>query len=328
MDNVAGVESLGDGSLDLYSQRLYEAADTNKVEVPDSRWPLLQMNDRIHRKIPEKLAKLDQEKVVVPSHTLLAGLNPEKIEKDIIPVVHDLENYLSSQGNPIEKYNIRKSINYLEKCDKVIAISESTKQDLLQETSLDSKQIYVVIQGISPERFYTDNQQPSIAIPDKYILYVGAMLDRKNPDFLVDLLEELPDDYQLVHAGKIYDESNKEDFIEYAEKNGVRNQIEFLGYISQSDLRRIYTNAESYIHPAKYEGYGRTPVEAAACGTVPVLHSEIPSAECLENTAAVFEEFNAEKVARLVLDEAGRNIDYEPRTWKDTAEIIEEVLRK
>ncbi|MFB6199957.1 MAG: glycosyltransferase, partial [Candidatus Nanohaloarchaea archaeon] len=151
---------------------------------------------------------------------------------------------------------------------------------------------------------------------------------RKNPKFLIDVLSELPKDYNLVIAGRMYEERNKKSLEEYIKSQGEEERVQFTGFLSLEDLRRVYSNAEVYIHSAFFEGYGRTPVEAATCGTVPIAYEELPCVEDLEDVAVTYSDFDSKTVAKKVEEKKGIKVNFEPRNWAETAEDLKRVVKK
>ncbi|MFB6199914.1 MAG: glycosyltransferase [Candidatus Nanohaloarchaea archaeon] len=329
LDNTVMLSDLTDGSVQFFTDKLCEAARIHQEEVPGTRAPFFQINIRLHWTIPRLVKKLEKEysSILFPSHTLLSGVNPERYEADIIPIVHDLEWVLNFEGNFIENYNIKKSIENVKKCDKVIAISEVTKDDLVNEIGVEEGKIHVVRQGVDTDRVYKDTSKPeSVDLPDDYILYLGGLQTRKNPEFLIDVLSELPEEYQLVIAGRKYDEENRERLEKCIREKGEEERVTFTGFLPLEDLRRVYSNASVYLHSAFFEGYGRTPVEAATCGTIPILCENLPCVEDLQDVAITYSEFDSKAVARKVEENKDFDVSFEPRSWSQASTDLQRTL--
>ena len=331
-NDLIGVKPLVATSLDIVIEKLCHSLGSETISVPESDSPVLDMTDRIYRKFPKVISRLetDYEYVVVPSPPMMANIDPADYDLRFIVMVHDLpaiddKGFL---GSKVKKDSLRS----LSEVDMVLAMSEETKNDLIRHTSglvdVNNLNIEVLTQGVDRDRIYPDETQPSVYLPEKYILYVGAFQDRKNPEFLLDVLQELPESYELVCCGDYLDENRFNEFLEYARKKDTRSRVHDLGYVSLDDLRRIYSNAEVYLHPARFEGFGRTPVEAAICGTKPIMYEKVPAARELGEECLKFDEFHSDQVAELVMEKPGKPISYQHKSWKKSASDLIKLVDK
>lgn len=325
---VVSLEDLGSGSVDLSNKSICEAAGIEIKTVPESRLPILKGNDLFYRIIPHRVRELSKEHdtILIPDHGMMAGVNPRKYGVEIVPIVHDLDKFHRRNGNLIQRFNIVRSVRNLENTDKMVAISEQTKEEILRETNIPEQNIHVVKQGFDNSKMYRDESELETNVEKPYVLYIGALMDRKNPEFLLEVLDFLPEEYMLVVAGNSYEDRNMRGLQKKAECKEFQNSVIFTGYVSLPELRRLYSHACVYLHPARYEGYGRTPVEAAMTGTLPILYSKLPCATDLKDVAITFDAFEPEDVAELIVENAGRSVSYEARSWEEAAEELREVL--
>jgi glycosyltransferase involved in cell wall biosynthesis len=198
------------------------------------------------------------------------------------------------------------------KADRIIAISESTKKDIVKFIGIEQEKIRVIYPGVSKifSSQRTDNDRVILnkfKLLPGYILTVGTLEPRKN---LIRLL----DAYKLLAAG----EENipqlviaggqgwlLEDIQKAVDSLGLREKVVFTGYVSDADLPALYRNAKIFVYPSLYEGFGLPPLEAMACG-IPVISS---------NTSSIPE----------VVGDAGLLID--PYRPDEIAQAITEVLR-
>lgn len=328
---VVGLKPLVATSLDLVMEKLCDGIKAETVEVSDSELPLLKMTDRIFREVPKLISKLEQDYdyVIIPSPPMLANIDPNDYQIKFVVLVHDLPA-IGEEGLLGSKVR-KKSLETLSDVDLVLTMSKETREDLIRHTSgivdVNDLDIEVLIQGVDTERIYRNQKQPSVDIPEDYILYTGAFQDRKNPEFLIDVLEKLPEKFQLVCCGDYLNEDRFEKFLIYSDKRGLRSRVHDVGYVSIEDLRMIYSNASVYLHPARFEGFGRTPVEAAVCGTRPIMYEGIPSSNLLGGKAEKFDNFKAQEVAKKIEQNSGEQINYSPRTWEDMASEFKQKLQ-
>lgn len=165
----------------------------------------------------------------------------------------------------------------MERSHRIIAVSESTKRDLIRHYGIDAGKIRVIHHYVHPG-FGRPAGAEAIArkygLPDRYVLYVGTLERRKNLANLVRAFAETIKSEPLRHAlviagqrGWLYD-----DIFRTVEELGVRNRVIFLGYVPDEDLPALYSGADLFTYLSWYEGFGLPVLEAMACGT-PVLAS-------------------------------------------------------
>ncbi len=153
--------------------------------------------------------------------------------------------------------------------DKIIAISEQTKRDIIHFLKVPESKIEVVYQGCHQsfkekrsEKFL-DQIKEKFQLPEKYILNVGTIEPRKN---LLNIIKALKGtDIPLVVVG-----SKKKKYFKLVEKEIKRNDIEvlFLQGVSMNELAAIYKMAEIFIYPSFFEGFGIPVIEALFSETV------------------------------------------------------------
>lgn len=156
--------------------------------------------------------------------------------------------------------------------DMVIAISECTKADVMRFYDVPERKVEVVYQPVSP--IYYQPLTKRAARP--YMLYVGSINSRKNLLGVVKAMELLPKDLQipLVVAGG--GGSYKQQVKEYIAEKGMEDLFVWPDMVGNAALQRLYTDAELFVYPSFYEGFGLPVVEAQLCGC-PVVTSNLSS---------------------------------------------------
>jgi glycosyltransferase involved in cell wall biosynthesis len=164
--------------------------------------------------------------------------------------------------------------------DLIIAISKQTKQDIIDFFGIPENRIRLVYQGCHPQ-FYTtcsDEQKLAVAekyrLPQKYILYVGTIEERKNLNTIVKALAALPEKYSLVAVGKptgYMKAVNAE-----IQRLGLSGRVHFIHRSDFHDLPAIYQQAEVFVLPSVFEGFG-IPVLEALNSKIPVITSNTSS---------------------------------------------------
>lgn len=195
--------------------------------------------------------------------------NPKPIKK--VVTIHDLifvrfPQYYTWFDRKIHFWKFRKAAN---SADKIIAISEQTKRDIIQFLKVDENKIHVVYQGCHAS--FKEKQAQEILtqikekfnLPERFILNVGTIEPRKN---LLNVVKSLKDSkIPLVVVGAKKPKYFK--LIEKEIKNG-KVEVQFLSGVSMEELAGIYKLAEIFIYPSFFEGFGIPVIEALFSETV------------------------------------------------------------
>jgi glycosyltransferase involved in cell wall biosynthesis len=166
--------------------------------------------------------------------------------------------------------------------DRIITVSEFSKQDIVQRLKIPPETVEVIYPGIEP-RFRRVSEQCASAVRSQYgitrdyILYMGIFKPRKNHAGLLRAFRHFLDcgaTAQLVLAGPLDD--FEPELRRLVSELNLNTQVVFTGFVSESNLAALYSGARVYACPSLYEGFGFTVVEAMACG-VPVVCSPLTS---------------------------------------------------
>jgi glycosyltransferase involved in cell wall biosynthesis len=213
---------------------------------------------------------------------------------------------------PVDRYVYRKKVEYGAKnANRIIAVSEQTKNDIIRFLDVEESRIRVVYQGCH-RQFYNKVSIETLkytrqrfALPREYLLYVGTIEERKNLLKIVEAMNLGNIDFPLVVVGRKTSYYNQ--VKNYIEKNGVTH-IHFLDQVQVSDLPAIYQGSRGFIYPSSYEGFGIPILEALNSG-IPVITS---AGGCLEETAGkgglLIDPNNRDQMAeaiRQVLEDSG-----------------------
>ncbi|MBF0345187.1 MAG: glycosyltransferase family 4 protein [Nitrospirae bacterium] len=171
----------------------------------------------------------------------------------------------------------------LKRADTIIAISQNTKADIVKFHNIDESKIRVIYPGVSKEFSpVTDTQtletlRIRYKLPQRYILYVGALQPRKNVESLIKTLPMLSEHKLVIASGAQWKSSSIGRLIT---ELGVEDNVVFTGYIDDADLPALYSLATVFVMPSLYEGFGLPILEAMACATAVVTSntSSLPEA--------------------------------------------------
>jgi len=175
-----------------------------------------------------------------------------------------------------------KSKSACKRADKIIAISEKTKEDIIEFYGINSDKIEVIYQSCDDifKNPLDDSTLKRIhltyKLPEKFILNVGTIEERKNLRLIIQALKHVDEDYKLVVIGR---KSGYFKTVENEiEKLGLNKRVIFLQNIPFADLPGIYQLAKLFIYPSFYEGFGIPVIEALYSG-VPTIAA---TGSCLE----------------------------------------------
>ena len=155
---------------------------------------------------------------------------------------------------------------------RIVAISECTKRDVMEFYNVPEHKVDVVYQPVA-SLYYTPVPREEVS---PYMLYVGSVNARKNLLGVVKAIELMPKDLQMplvvVGGGGSY----KQQVQQYIAEHKMEHLFLWPEMVDNMELRRLYTNAELFVYPSFYEGFGLPVVEAQLCGC-PVVTSNLSS---------------------------------------------------
>ncbi len=201
-----------------------------------------------------------------------------------VVTIHDLifmrhPEYYSPIDVAIYKWKFR---NAIRQANRIIAISECTRRDIMELGEIDDSRIDVVYQScdtrfrqqVSPEQ--KQDVRVRYSLPKRYVLFVGTIEERKNALLAAQALPYLSDEIHLVLVGR--QTAYAKTIFSFARQNGLANRIHMLSGVPTSDLYAIYQQAECFVYPSRYEGFG-IPVIEAIQSRLPVIAC---TGSCLE----------------------------------------------
>lgn len=173
----------------------------------------------------------------------------------------------------IDRSIYEKKFNYAcHHADQIVAISEQTKQDIIQFFDIPEQRIKVIYQGCHPAfkeektAAQKSETQTRLGLPNEFLLNVGTLEERKNGLSILKALESL--DFPVVFVGK--GGKYKEEMERFVKEKNMTNRVFFLQGLTMTELSILYASATAFVYPSIFEGFGIPIIEALFSGT-PVI---------------------------------------------------------
>jgi glycosyltransferase involved in cell wall biosynthesis len=225
---------------------------------------------------------------------------PPRRQGRVIITIHDLSFLIVPQyAEPSLAAYLQGAVpRAIRKANIVIAVSETTRQDLITRLRVPPAKVITVPNGV--DTAFRPLPPPVLAergarlrarlrLPPYFILHVGTLEPRKNLVRLIDAY------YTLVAAGRAYGHALvlagrkgwlSEPIFERVQQLGLQDYVRFLDYVPEADLPTLYNMASVFAYPSLYEGFGLPVAEAMACG-VPTLTARAGATEEIAGDSAL-----------------------------------------
>jgi glycosyltransferase involved in cell wall biosynthesis len=204
------------------------------------------------------------------------GLCPKNTEsfKNIV-YIQDIPGYHGYGYKPYILFRKATLPHVVRRADHIITVSQFTRTDICENLGVSPEKISVVHNGIS--EYYLDKSESGayVDLPRPYILYVGAMSDRKNISGLIESFILFKNKYNTNHSLVLVGPSKNATYNRLSVDSAdeiIDRYIYETDYLTKKQLKFVYKNADTFVFPSHHESFGLPPLEAAAC-EVPVVTS-------------------------------------------------------
>jgi len=248
-----------------------------------------------------------------------------------IVTVHDIYSLHKSLVSQVKRFLIK---NTLKRADRIIAVSNFTKNEIIEQIGIDEDKIEVVYMGVDHSLYRPKDKEDCkkrlrLNVEEKHILVVASNLPHKRMDITKAVFDEILKvrrDVKLLKAG-------------YGSKlkgEGIIN----VGFIPEEKMPILYNAADVLLHTSEYEGFGMPLLEAMACG-IPIVCSNKASIPEVVGDCAELVDLDAEdsvkQFAEKILDcidkgkrnkkgiERSKKFSWE-RVARETMKVYEELL--
>jgi len=264
--------------------------------LPNSRWKKVLADVRWHTLkeqwiMPRLFRSANLDLVHIPYHN-----PPIFYSGPMIVTIHDLTILHFNTGKattlPQPLYQLKRLGYWVELCiglkksRRIIAVSETTKRELIDHFRVPARKIIVTYEGVNMKRSDT-----RALIDAPYLLYVGNAYPHKNLENLIAATQKLKKKLVLV---------GNDDFFYRRLRSKMSDNVVFFGPASDEKLSNLYQHADALVSPSLMEGFGLPALEALSFGC-PVLASNIPIFhEILGEYASYFNPTDPKSIAKAV----------------------------
>lgn len=278
--------------------------------------------------------------------------NPHRIPLSytvpLVSVVHDLAferfpEFLTFRKKVSHRF-MRNPKFLLKNSSQVIAVSDYTKEDVVELYEVDPSHISVVYSGISASRtsatpFQVQNVKRKYTLPEKFLLFVGTMEPRKNISGVVSAFSAIANrvSQDLVIAGE--QGWKIRELMSHIASSPYSDRIHLVGFVAEEDKNALYAAADVFLYPSFYEGFGFPPLEAMVNGTPAVVSFNSSLPEVVGEWATLVDPYNTSQIAAVleellvsptrvpasVQKEIREKYSWE-RAAKETVKILESVV--
>ena len=262
---------------------------------------------------------------------------PFDIKRNPVPsvvTIHDLIFLrFPDWYKPIDRIIYHRKVKFsCTHADRVIAISQQTRTDIMEYLKTPEEKIDVVYQGCDPDFFQSRNKEEKqklsekYRLPASYLLYVGTIEPRKNLLQVIKARHQGKIDIPLVVVGRPTPYIRQ--INEYIAEHSLENII-FLQDVPNTDLPGIYQMADLFIYPSRFEGFG-IPILEALSSRTPVITS---SGSCFDEAGGKSSKYvdpdNTEELAdaiRLVLEDGTLRSEMQERGYEHALNFRENII--
>ncbi|MFW6272734.1 MAG: glycosyltransferase family 4 protein [bacterium] len=221
-----------------------------------------------------------------------SGLGPVFYKNKII-TIHDVsflrnKGWFSKQYYLYYKFFTPISAN---RSRLLLTVSSFSRKEIVELLGVDKNKVHIIPNS------YLSNVKSNLAEKEKFILTVSSIEPRKNLETLLKAFQETSLDLKLKIVGasnkKIFNHSN-------LEENANHKRVEFLGYVTDEELLKLYNKALFFVFPSIYEGFGLPPLEAMANGCPTLVSNRTSLPEVCGDASLYFDPFDVSDLAQKI----------------------------
>ncbi len=218
-----------------------------------------------------------------------AGIKAKiKTGKPLIAHVHATE-YDRGGGHGINPLVYKLEKEGMELADKIIAVSNFTKNIIVKNYHINPQKIEVVHNGIDikENESFIENIHNIKANNKKIVLFVGRLTLQKGPDYFIKAAQKVCEYSKNIYFVISGSGDMEHQLIEQVAKNGISDRVFFTGFLRDEELRKAYKISDLFVMPSVSEPFGITPLESLINGTPVLISKQSGVSEVISNVLKV-----------------------------------------
>lgn len=281
----------------------------------------------------------------ITSQELAYLLKLIKLEKNII-TCYDLIPWVYDNNHSL---TWRLNMSGLKKADRIITISEFSKDEIVKYLGYPEDKIHIVYPAVDHDHYYRKRgikilNKFNISENEKIILYVGSEMPRQNLPSLIkgfSKLKKMLPDVKLLKIGNPQWRGAREELLRLIKELNLQNDVIFAGYVEEEELPKFYNAADLFVYPCVYGGWSLPCLEAMACGTPEITSNVSVLPEVVGDAGLTVDPYDVDGLAKTMYDvltndglrehmikkglERAKMFSWD-KAAKETLEIYEEVV--
>ncbi|MGE5305028.1 MAG: glycosyltransferase family 4 protein [Alphaproteobacteria bacterium] len=297
-----------------------------EIEAELSRLPLRSYWDPLALRVPRVMEKVRAlvpletywDQVVVPRIAEKYGVDvlfnpqltiPIRGRFRRVTVMHAVEYHTVPNVYTLRMYAwwflLEKLI--LPAADRLISLSSTMTEAVRKHVRYPIAQVRTIYHGVS-DKFRVESNYANLThtrakyhLPERFILFVGRLYPEKNFAVLAQAFARVKDKmpHRLVVAGQPRYKFKGD--IDLLQELDIEDRVDFLDYVPNDELPRIYNLADCFVNPSLYEGFGLAQVEAMACGCPVIAANTGAIPEITGGAAILFDPHSPQELSQAIL---------------------------
>lgn len=225
--------------------------------------------------------------------------------KNSLVTIHDLIKHISTGRETttqnmtiywLKHFGYRLISRLAIKTSKIIVPSNYWRQYIIKKYQLKPDQITTTYEAVDPT--FLNLKAAKIDKPQNYLVYTGNLYPHKNIQVVLKALQKLPDiKLKIISARSVFSQ-RAESLIK---KFKLQNQVEFLGFVPDSDFPKIYSHSLALVHPSFLEGFSLTGLEAMSLNTPVISSNSSCLPEIYQDSVLYFDPNNAQNLVNQIM---------------------------